>query len=508
MYEDLNEKYTKKIISKETLLEKINGFPRINKVIMCHGVFDVVHPGHIRHLAFAKTKADILVASITCDKFVSKGKYRPHIPENLRAYSLSAFDMVDYVIIDNNETPLNNIEFIKPDLFAKGFEYSNDLPLETQKEMEIIDAYGGEVIFSPGDIVYSSSKLLDNHLPNISNEKLISLMDHCKITTNDLIDNINQFKNLKVHVIGDTIVDTYTRTTLVGGNIKTPTFSVLYGGHDDYLGGAGVVARHLSAAGAKVTFTSVIGKDKLGEYVINDLKNADLESNLIIDENRPTTNQNAIIAEGYRLLKVDTLDNSPINNKTLQKICDKIADIDCDAVIFSDFRHGIFTKSSIQKLAKHIPKQTFKIADSQVASRWGNITEFMNFDLVTPNEREARFALADQDSNIGLLATNIQKQTKCKNIILKLGSKGLFFLNDNMYHSVDSLTSNVKDAVGAGDALLAYSSLMMLNRGSLAAACIVGAAAAALECEFDGNIPITAESVIEKLTSIGNNLIK
>ena len=159
-------------------------------------------------------------------------------------------------------------------------------------------------------------------------------------------------------------------------------------------------------------------------------------------------------------------------------------------------------------MAKHIPKQTFKIADSQVASRWGNITEFMNFDLVTPNEREARFALADQDSNIGLLATNIQKQTKCKNIILKLGSKGLFFLNDNMYHSVDSLTSNVKDAVGAGDALLAYSSLMMLNRGSLAAACIVGAAAAALECEFDGNIPITAESVIEKLTSIGNNLIK
>ena len=509
MYDDLNKKYAKKIISKETLLKKIGVFPRKNKVIMCHGVFDVVHPGHIRHLAFAKTKADILIASVTCDKFVSKGKYRPHIPENLRAYSLSAFDMVDYVIIDENQTPITNLQFIKPDLFAKGFEYSDDLPLETTKEIETMDSYGGEVLFSPGDIIYSSSNLLNNHLPNISHEKLRSLMGQCKITINGLINSIKLFKDLKVHVIGDTIVDTYTRTTLVGGNIKTPTFSVLYGGHDDYLGGAGVVARHLSAAGAKVFFTSVVGNDKLGNYVAEELKKDNLESNLIVDENRPTTNKNAIIAEGYRLLKVDTLDNSPINNKILQNLCDSIEKVECDAIIFSDFRHGIFTKSSIQKLVASIPKNTFKIADSQVASRWGNITEFLNFDLVTPNEREARFALADQDSNIGLLATNIQKDTNCKNVILKLGDKGLFFLNDEMYHSVDSFATNVKDAVGAGDALLAYSSLMMLsNESSLASACIVGAAAAALECEFDGNIPINASSLINKLKTIDDNLIK
>ncbi|MDC1375725.1 PfkB family carbohydrate kinase [bacterium] len=506
MYEELNKKYQNKIISVEILKDIIGNFPRENKVIMCHGVFDVVHPGHIRHLAFAKSKSDILVVSITCDKYVDKGKYRPHVPENLRAYSLSAFEMVDYVIIDSNQTPLDNITILEPDLFAKGFEYSDDLPIQTKQEIEVLESYGGQVLFTPGDIVYSSSKLLNEHLPEIKYEKLLSLMNQSKINFDDLILNASDLKNFHVHVIGDTIVDTYTRTKLIGGNTKTPTFSVLYGGHDDYVGGAGIVARHLKAAGAKVTFTTVIGNDKLGNFVTKEMKDHNIKLNYIMDENRPTTNKNAFIAEGYRLLKVDTIDNTPVNNKVIDTIISYIENTDCDAVIFSDFRHGIFTKNSIQKLTNSIKENVLKIADSQVASRWGNITEFQNFDLVTPNEREARFALADQDSNIGTLASEIQKKTNCENVILKLGSRGAFFCNSNMFHSVDSFAENIEDPVGAGDALLAYASLMLLKTKSLTQACILGAVAAALECEYDGNIPIELTSVIEKLNNVKNKL--
>ena len=135
MYIELNTKYKSKIVNKDDLLKMIGEYPRQKKVVMCHGVFDVVHPGHIRHLAFAKSKADILIASITSDKFVTKGRYRPHIPESLRAYSLSAFEMVDYVIIDDKPKPLDTIDYLKPDFFAKGFEYSDDLPQETREEI-------------------------------------------------------------------------------------------------------------------------------------------------------------------------------------------------------------------------------------------------------------------------------------------------------------------------------------------------------------------------------------
>lgn len=506
MYTELNDKYKKKIVSKEKLLEIIGHLPRQKKVVMCHGVFDVVHPGHIRHLAYAKSKGDVLIASLTCDKHVSKGKYRPHIPENLRAYSLAAFDMVDYVIIDEDQKPIKNIEFLKPDLFAKGFEYSDDLPTETIEEIKVLNSYGGEILFSPGDIVYSSTKLLDTHLPLIKNDKLLNLLEQTNTSMSEIIENLQSLSDFRIHVVGDTIVDTYTRTTLVGGNIKTPTFSVLYGGHENYVGGAGIVARHLEAAGAKVVFTSVIGDDVLGEFVKNEMSKTTIDCNFIVDQNRPTTNKNAIIADNYRLLKVDTLDNSPFNSNLMNKLNETIVDTKSKAIIFSDFRHGMFTKSSIPMFSKSLSKNVFKVADSQVASRWGNITEFKNFDLVTPNEREARFALADQDTNIGSLAGAIRLETKAENVILKLGNRGVFFLDENCYQSVDSFANNIKDPVGAGDALLAYATLMMLKTNSLTQAVIVGSVAAALECEFDGNIPIKKHDVLKRLIEIKNKI--
>lgn len=502
MPDELHKSYRHKLLSTDELLKNVGSFPRKKKMIVCHGCFDVVHPGHIRHLAYAKSKADVLVVSITCDKHVTKGTYRPHVPEHLRALSLAAFDMVDYVTIDQNATPLENIEKIKPDFFAKGFEYSDDMPKATLDEMKAVESYGGEMIFTPGDVVYSSTKFLNTHLPSLQIEKLLSLMSQCDISFDGLRKTIQKLSGFKVHVVGDTIIDTYTRTNLFGGNTKTPTFSVLYDGHDDYVGGAGIVAQHMKAAGADVTFTTLLGNDARGTFAVKTLEDSGIEVGAIIDHNRPTTNKNAIIAGGYRLLKIDTLDNTPISSKVIEQFVERITTKPVDCVVFSDFRHGIFNKMSIPKLAAAISTNTFKVADSQVASRWGNITEFKGFDLVTPNEREARFALADQDSNIGQLAGFVKEKTECEHVILKLGPRGIFFLNDELYHSVDSFAQDVKDAVGAGDALLAYATLTMLATNSLAQACIIGAIAAACECEYDGNIPIEPKDVLEKLQHI------
>ena len=104
MLEKLKNIYSKKIITTKSLNKIIGSRPRKLKVILCHGNFDVVHPGHVRHLIYAKSKADILVVSITADKFIQKGVYRPFVPENIRAINLAAFEMVDYVIIDKHKT--------------------------------------------------------------------------------------------------------------------------------------------------------------------------------------------------------------------------------------------------------------------------------------------------------------------------------------------------------------------------------------------------------------------
>src|SRR4029079_10870066 len=133
----------------------------------------------------------------------------------------------------------------------------------------------------------------------------------------------------------------------------------------------------------------------------------------------------------------------------------QIGDQRSDAVVFSDFRHGIFNRSTIPPLASATPDGVFKVADSQVASRWGNITEFRGFDLITPNEREARFALGDQDSGVRPLAASLYDAAKCQTLILKLGDKGVLTCRHgdhqalDSYFVVDSFVDRLIDGVGA-----------------------------------------------------------
>ena len=115
-------------------------------------------------MIYAKNKADVLVASLTCDEFISKANYRPFIPEELRAINLAALEIVDYVVIDPNATPIENLGVIKPDYFAKGSDYVTDSKVvnpKTQEELSVLQSYGGEIIFSPGDVVFSSSKIIE-----------------------------------------------------------------------------------------------------------------------------------------------------------------------------------------------------------------------------------------------------------------------------------------------------------------------------------------------------------
>lgn len=509
MLSSLTEKYRHKIKTAEELKTLLGPRPRANKVIMCHGVFDVVHPGHIRHLLYAKSKADLLVASITADMHISKGQYRPHVPQDLRALNLAAFEMVDFVIIDRNATPLRNISLLQPDFFAKGYEYTaTGVPPKTQEELVALREYGGEMIFTPGDIVYSSSKLIDLAPPSIKHEKLLSFMEGQRLTFDSLRSALEKLDRFRVHVVGDTIVDSYTQTAMIGGQAKTPTMSVLYEHRDDYIGGAAIVAEHMRAAGAKVVFSTVLGNDALKDFVLDGLKKQGIDCRAIIDQTRPTTNKNAIVAGGYRLLKIDTLDNRSISDEILERLAGAVRSEKSDAVVFSDFRHGIFNRRTIPRLISGIPQGVFRVADSQVASRWGNITDFKDFDLITPNEREARFALGDQDSGVRPLASALYDSARCKTLILKLGERGVLACRSAEHESldsyivIDSFADRVIDAVGAGDALLAYATLGMLATGSDAVATILGSIAAACECELDGNIPVTPADVLRKIDGI------
>jgi len=509
MTDSLTRNFAHKIKTPEELAHLLPPPPRDKKVIMCHGVFDVVHPGHMRHMLYAKSKADILVASLTADRHVDKGKYRPHVPEDLRAANLAAFEFVDYVVIDKNAKPLENLGIIKPDFFAKGYEYQDGgVHPKTAEEIDKLALHGGQLLFTPGDVVYSSSRLIELEPPQIKYEKLQLLMEREGFTFDDMRDTVRKMTGHRVHVVGDTIIDTLTDCSMIGGQTKTPTMSVLYQGKTDFVGGAGIVAKHMKAAGADVVFSTVLGDDALAEFTEADLREAGIDVRAITDPLRPTTNKNAIVVGGYRLLKVDTLDNTPISAATLEQLTDAVSTIETDAIVFSDFRHGIFSKGTIPALTAARPEGVYSVADSQVASRWGNITEFRGFDLITPNEREARFATGEQDTGVRALSSMVYDQSECALLILKLGDRGVLTCrspdheSSDSYFTIDSFVNTLVDAVGSGDALMAYATLAMLVANSEAQATVIGSLAAACECECDGNIPIGTEDVLARIDMV------
>ncbi len=500
--------HTLKIKTLPELVQAIGPRPRNKTVIMCHGTFDIVHPGHLRHLMYAREKADILVASVTADEHILKANHRPYVPQDLRAANLAALEMVDYVIVDPHPTPVEHIAVLEPDYFAKGYEYfASGVPPKTREEMETLAQHGGEIVFTPGDIVYSSSALIDAQPPKLGVEKLLALMDSEGLSFDLLRDTLHSLSGIRVHVVGDTIVDGYSYCSLLGATAKSPTFSVKLDRSDCFAGGAAIVAKHMKAAAADVSFSTVLGQDDLRQFVEDDLAKASIHLRAHIDPTRPTTRKERFVADGYKLLQVDYVDNGAISERAVESFVSAIGDTSADLVVFSDFRHGIFNRHTIRRLRDAIPRASVTAADSQVSNRWGNVLDFVDFDLLTPNEREARFALADQDSVVRPLASELFRQAHCRYLILKLGERGVIGYRGpgpmpREFFTLDSFVDRLVDPIGAGDALLSYAALALTATKNIVIATILGSLGAAVACERQGNIPVSPEEVERKLDAL------
>ncbi|MDI6761369.1 MAG: adenylyltransferase/cytidyltransferase family protein, partial [Candidatus Brocadiaceae bacterium] len=158
--------FHKKVKSLEELAEIIKGLREKGKtVVHCHGVFDLLHPGHIHHLAAAKEQGDVLVVTLTPDIYVGKGPGRPVFNQHLRAETLGAIQHVDYVAINKWPTAVNTIELLRPNLYVKGSEYAapeEDLTGGIIEEEETIQRIGGRLVFT-NEITFSSTELLNKH---------------------------------------------------------------------------------------------------------------------------------------------------------------------------------------------------------------------------------------------------------------------------------------------------------------------------------------------------------
>jgi rfaE bifunctional protein kinase chain/domain len=377
------------------------------------------------------------------------------------------------------------------------------------EESEIVARYGGKMLFGSGDMSYSLVELLKGESRRIgSGVSSVNDAFRARHQTGweQLGDVLKRFKDLKVIVIGDLIVDEYITCDSLGMSQEDPTIVVTPVGMELFLGGAGIVAAHACNLGAEVSFFSVTGNDEILGFVRERIKSVNVSGHLFMDESRPTILKQRYRSSGKTLLWVNHLLQHPVSKDIQNQIKTRLFDIlpGHDLVIFSDFNYGCLPQSLVEDIIEECGRERIMmVADSQSSSQVGDVSRFRHMDLMTPTEREARLALKDFESGLVVLAEKLRKKTGSKNIFVTLNEEGMLIHADGQgardfeTDRLEAMNKAAVDPAGAGDSLLTCSALALAAGADIWQSAYLGSVAAACQVGRNGNIPLSVDELLQ-----------
>ena len=486
----------KKIFNLNDLKNKILFEKSKNKkIVHCHGVFDLIHAGHIRHLNSAKKEGDFLVVSITADQFVNKGPGRPAFNHNLRAEVISSIGCVDAVFINENKLPSKLIETIKPDIYFKGPDYkrhAKDKIKDLAQDIKSVNKVGGKIFFSE-DITFSSSNLINEHFKILDSfQKSFVKKISKKYKFENILKYFEKIEKLKILLVGETIIDQYIFGNVLGKSGKEPHLVMQQQFSAKYLGGAASIANHLSTFCKKINFLTIIGKKKEFFNFIKKSLRKNINVNYLFKKNSPTILKTRFIDKitSNKLIGVYQINDEKLDinqEKKLQSFIKKKSCV-CDLILISDYDHGFISNKTSQVL---LSPNKFVSLNAQVnASNSGyhSLRKYKKINTLIINENELRHEMRDKINNSEILARELAKNHKIKNLIVTRGADGAFLLKNNKkLLNCPAFANKVVDKVGAGDAMLAIISLCLRVKMPEDLALFIGSLAGSTVVEYIGN---------------------
>ena len=475
-----------------------------SKITFVSGNFNVLHPGHLRLLRFAKELGGRLVVAVQSDRTAGKAA---HVAGQLRLEGVQSISWVDEAFL-MDEPITEVIRRLRPNIVVKGKEHESRF----NPELSALEQFGGRLLFSSGETSFSSVDLLRKEFTETDYRSIGLPRDYMVrhgIENSRLDALLWQFASVKVCVVGDLIVDEYIACEPLGMSHEDPTIVVSPLDSTRFLGGAGIVAAHAAGLGAKTHFLSVSGTDGPREFAQAQLAKAGVEARLLTDDSRPTTLKQRFRCKGKTLLRVSHLHQRAIGTQLQTLLLEHLEDAmqGANLLVFSDFNYGCLPQAMVDKIiAMAKAKGLLLAADSQSSSQVGDISRFRNMDLLTPTEREARISTRNREDGLVVLAEALRQQSAAKNILLKLGEEGLMVHAGNSSSSdwltdrIGSLNSAPKDVAGAGDSMLITSALALACGGTIWEAACLGSLAAAVQVGRVGNTPIQIEEMRQELS--------
>lgn len=456
------------------------------RIVHCHGCFDLLHPGHVDHLQEAKRlggNSGVLIVTLTADEYVKKqkGPTRPAYNAQVRAKMLAALECVDYVAVNSHATAVSAIEMLKPDIYAKGSEYSGSAG-DILAEKEAVELVGGKLAFTETPTM-SSSAILNEHF----GDEVYSPMANAFLGTfrashslSDVHKMIDGLSDLRVLVLGEAIIDIYTYVELLDKAPKTNILAMKHlkgtGAESHMAGGAVYLANTVAGFCESVTLVTCLGTK-------GHTKNQTIQAELFlrsrlastvqlqawcVTDRPPIIKQRYIVADFPEQVHSEVraeicyIDDSPVSLQVENEMISYIESCmdSFDIAVIVDYGHGLISK----RLASRLDRCKFLAVNTQAnESNYGYNTinaKYQRVDYACIGSVELRLAMRDKHESVPVLLEALAKQLKCKTMAVTLGPEGsVVYSPATGFGTVPVFSKDVRDRIGAGDTFLALTSL-------------------------------------------------
>ena len=457
-----------KILDLDALAQRVHALKRKGKrVVHCHGVFDLLHVGHIRHFAEAKSMGDVLVVTLTPDEFVNKGPHRPAFTYALRAETLAALESVDFVAMNKWPSAEKTIRLIKPTFYVKGPDYkdaSKDVTGGIKKEEDAVRAVGGKIRFTD-DITFSSSTLVNQHLSLLSPMVKDYLGDfRMKHSASDIKTYLDGLKGLKVLVVGETILDDYIYCDAMGKSSKEPILAMRQLNYEMFAGGVLAIANHVADFCSEVEILTYLGDTKPQEKFVRDHLKPGIKLSCVYKKNSPTILKRRYV-DNYLLSKmfeVYMMNDELLDSNEEKDFCRLLESRlpKYDVVIVADYGHGLMTPKAIKLVSN---KAKYLAVNTQInAANIGfhTVSKYPRADYICIHEGEIRLEHRSRKGDLKMLVKGLAAKMSASKIMVTRGKTGtLIYDKKEKFNECPALATKVVDRIGAGDAVLALTSL-------------------------------------------------
>lgn len=500
----MSEAKTKKLLSVSEAAEATRAARAAGKrVVLAHGVFDLLHIGHLRHLKLAREHGDMLIVSITDDPYVNKGPGRPVFTASVRAEMLGALDVVDCVVVSAHPTSVPVLEAIKPSIYIKGSEYNdpnNDVTGKIVDERRAVEAGGGRIEFTD-DVVHSSSSLINQFL-DIYDPPLKAYLDAVRPAGlfEQISAGLNKIANFRVLMVGDAIIDEYQYVLPMGKSSKENMIACRFKSVENFAGGIFAAANHVAGFVSEVEVMTCLGEQDSFEELIRDSLKPNVKLSAVHRPGAPTTRKCRFVDNAYlrKLFETYYFDDAPMDADLQAAFDRRIAERarDFDLVIVADFGHGLIAPSTIDALTRSARFLAVNAQTNSANHGFNLVTKYPRADYICIDAPEARLAAADLYGSIeSVMRDHLARRVDCKRMIVTHGKEGCISYDhrSNDIHRIPAFTRTVVDTVGAGDAFLAITSPLVAAGMPLDQVGFVGNAVGAIKVGIVGH-----RSAVEK----------